>query len=106
MLLGLPRGGRLPRFTSTTITSLAALEQELELIRERGYADCRGEFESSAWGVSAPVLDAAGRRAVGVVSLWGPPDRITADRFAPLGAIAIEGAAAIAGRGAPAEVGA
>jgi DNA-binding IclR family transcriptional regulator len=99
MMLGLPRGGRLPRFTSSTITSLTALEKELAVIRERGFAVCRGEFESSAWGVSAPVLDAAGR-PVAVISLWGPSERLTADRFEPLGAIVIEGAAAIAGRGA------
>ncbi len=100
MLLGLPRGGRLPRYTSTTITSLTALEKELERIRRQGYAECRGEFESTAWGVSAPVLDGAGR-PVAVVSLWGPGDRLTADRFEPLGAIAIRGATAIAAYDGP-----
>ena len=76
MLLRLPRGGRLPRYTPSTITSLTTLEKELALIRERGYAVCRGEFESSAWGVSAPVLDLA-ERPVAVVSVWGPSERLT-----------------------------
>lgn len=97
MLLRLPRGGRLPRYTPSTITSLTVLEKELALIRERGYAECRGEFESSAWGVSAPVLDVAGR-PVAVVSLWGPSERLTEDRFEALGTLAISGAAQIAGR--------
>ncbi len=97
MLLDLPRGGRLPRYTPSTITSLTKLEQELALVRQRGFAVCRGEFESSAWGVSAPVLDVA-RRPVAVVSIWGPGERLTEDRFDPLGEIAMRGAAEIAGR--------
>lgn len=96
-LLGLPSGGRLRRYTSTTITSLAALREELARIRERGYAECRGEFESLAWGVSAPVLDAAGRPAA-VVSIWGPGERLTADRFEELGALAIAAADQVARR--------
>ena len=101
LLLGVPRGRRLPRYTPATITSLSALEQELALTRERGYAVCRGEFESSAWGVSAPILDAAGR-PVAVVSVWGPSERLTEDRFPALGKLAVAAAAAIAGRRTPA----
>ena len=97
MLLRQPFGGSLPRHTATTITSFAALEQELALTRERGYAVCRGEFETTAWGVSAPVLDAAGR-PLAVVSLWGTPDRMAEDRFGLLGRLAVSAAAEIAGR--------
>lgn len=103
VLLRLPRGGRLPRYTPSTITSLNALEKELAVVRDCGYAVCRGEFESTAWGVSAPVLDLA-RHPVAVVSLWGPSDRLTEDRFAALGAFAIAGAAEIAGRQTPASL--
>ncbi len=99
--LRLPRGGRLPRFTPSTITSLATLEKELALTRDRGYAVCRGEFESTAWGVSAPVLDAA-ERPVAVVSVWGPSERLTEDRFEALGALAMASASEIAGRQASA----
>lgn len=95
--LGVSPGGRLPRFTRTTITSLTALAKELALTRERGYAVCRGEFESSAWGVSAPVLDAGGR-PVAVVSVWGPGERLTDDRFETLGELTVAAAAEIAGR--------
>ncbi|HEX6148701.1 IclR family transcriptional regulator [Nocardioides sp.] len=99
VLLRLPQGSRLPRYTPATITSLATLEKELALTRERGYAVCRGEFESTAWGVSAPVLDLAGH-PVAVVSVWGPSERLGEDRFEELGAMAIAAAAEITGRGA------
>lgn len=100
-LLSLPRGSRLPRFTRATITSRTALAEELAETRRRGYSVCRGEFEESAWGVSAPVLDVGGG-AVAVVSIWGPPERITAKRFAALGALAVAGADVLAGRPASA----
>ncbi len=83
--------------TPSTITSLTTLEKELALIRDRGYAVCRGEFESPAWGVSAPVLDLAGH-PVAVVSVWGPSERLGEERIEALGAMAIAGAAEIAGR--------
>ena len=102
-LLNLPRGGRLQRFTSATITSRAALDEELVQTRERGFSVCRGEFEESAWGVSAPVLDVAGR-PVAVLSIWGPPERITAKRFDKLGELAVAGAEELAGRRTPGPV--
>jgi DNA-binding IclR family transcriptional regulator len=97
LLLGVPQGDELPRHTAATITSLTALEQDLARTRRRGYAECRGEFETSAWGVSAPVLDVSGR-PVAVVSVWGPGERLTPDRFPAVGALTIAAAAEIAGR--------
>jgi DNA-binding IclR family transcriptional regulator len=47
--------------------------------------------------VSAPVLGGAAR-PVAIVSIWGPPDRITEDRFEPLGALARAAADQIARR--------
>lgn len=99
-LVLLPRGGRLRRFTSSTITSLAQLLEELESTRARGWAAARGEIMESAWGVAAPVLDASGR-PVAVVSLWGPPERVTEARLLELGPVAVTAAAQIAGRPAP-----
>ncbi len=81
----LPR--RLQRFTDTTITNRTALREDLAQTRERGYATCRGEFDASAWGVSVPVLDTAGW-LLAVLSVWGPPKRVTPERFADLGAAA------------------
>lgn len=78
----LPR--RLKRFTDTTITDRPSLWEDLARTRERGYATCSGEFDPSAWGVSAPVLDHTGR-LIAVLSIWGPGDRISPDRFPSLG---------------------
>ena len=96
-LLNLPPGGRLQRFTAATITSRAALAEELARTRERGFSECRGEFDESAWGVSAPVLDEAGR-PVAVLSIWGPPERISAKRFGSLGRLVVAGAEELVGR--------
>jgi DNA-binding IclR family transcriptional regulator len=75
---------RLERFTDTTVTSRAALEEQLAQVRLRGFSTCRGELEDSAWGVSAPVKDRAGR-LVAVLSIWGPGTRITDARLEVLG---------------------
>jgi DNA-binding IclR family transcriptional regulator len=88
---------RLKRYTDTTITSRAELRADLDLARERGYATCHGEFDPSAWGVSAPVLDRTGR-VLAVLSIWGPPTRVVPKRFAALGAITIEAAKKMAPR--------
>ncbi|MGH3359334.1 MAG: IclR family transcriptional regulator [Nocardioidaceae bacterium] len=81
--------------TDTTITDPEALRAELAATRKRGYGVCRGEFEESAFGVSAPVLDSGGR-PLAVVSIWGPGSRLTDVRFDALGAVAREAADEIA----------
>jgi DNA-binding IclR family transcriptional regulator len=87
---------RLERHTDTTVTDRSVLEAELRTTRDRGFAVCRGEYDASAWGVSAPVLDRVGR-LVAVFSIWGPADRLTEERFDALGALARETAAEILG---------
>lgn len=81
--VSLPRG-RLEKFTSTTLTTRAALEEQLERVRAAGYATCRGELDTSAWGVSAPVFDDPGR-LVAVLSIWGPGTRVPTRRLDVLG---------------------
>ena len=87
--------GPLTRFTGTTLVTLPQLDDELDLIRAQGYGTCRGEFESQLYGVSAPVLDDG--RPVAVISVWGPSDRISEDRFPELGRLVTDAAAEIAG---------
>ncbi len=86
--------GRLTRFTDTTITDADVLAVELATTRARGYGVCPGELESSLYGVSAPVLD-RNLRPLAVLSIWGPQDRVTPERFAELGEVAVRAAAAI-----------
>ena len=88
---------KLERYTDSTITDRAALQADLDRTRERGYATCHGEFDVSAWGVSAPVLDRTGG-LLAVLSIWGPPPRVVPERFPALGAITIEAAAKMAPR--------
>ena len=79
-----PTRRKMEKFTDTTITTAPALDEQLAHVRLRGYATCRGEYEQSAWGVSAPVVDHAGR-LVAVLSIWGPGTRVTDARFEVLG---------------------
>jgi DNA-binding IclR family transcriptional regulator len=79
-----PSRRAMERFTDTTITKVATLDEQLAQVRLRGYATCKGEYEASAWGVSAPVLDRADR-LVAVLSIWGPGTRVTEARFEVLG---------------------
>ncbi|MFE7406499.1 IclR family transcriptional regulator [Isoptericola sp. NPDC057559] len=88
-------GGRLKRYTDSTITDRHALDEELELTRRRGFGVCRGEFEASAFGVSAPVLDSRGH-PLALVSVWGPGGRLTEERFEALGEVVRDAAETIA----------
>jgi len=84
----------LTAYTTTTITDQAELEEELVRTRERGFGVCRGEYEATAFGVSAPVLSAAGE-PMAIVSIWGPEGRVGDARFEALGALTVEAARAL-----------
>jgi DNA-binding IclR family transcriptional regulator len=88
-------GSNLNRYTPTTIVDADELRAELAVIRNQGYGTCCGEFEPQLFGVSAPLL--VGGRPVAVVSIWGPSDRLTPDRFGELGSAAVAAAAEIGG---------
>jgi len=88
---------RLERFTDTTVTTMAALDEQLAQVRLRGFATCHGEYEPSAWGVSAPVVDSAGR-LVAVLSIWGPGTRVTEERLEVLGPLVHTTAATLLAR--------
>jgi len=77
-------GGRLERFTPSTVTSRAALERQLDGVRRDGYAVCVGELEESLFGVSAAVLTEQGR-PFAILSVWGPERRVPQRRLPELG---------------------
>ncbi len=70
--------------TPYTITDRARLEEELEQIRRRGWAQNVNESEVGVTSVAAPIRDATGR-VVAAISVAGPGPRFTRDtlrRFA------------------------
>jgi DNA-binding IclR family transcriptional regulator len=66
--------GPLEALTDVTIVDRAALEKELDLIRQRGYARSYGERQPGAASVAAPILDHEGR-PVAAISVCGPFER-------------------------------
>jgi DNA-binding IclR family transcriptional regulator len=77
--------GRLERRTEHTITSRAALEEELAAARERGYAVIDGELEPGLVAVAAPVHSDGGA-VVAALSVSGPGTRLTPPRIADVAA--------------------
>ena len=85
-LAGLLKGYDIFRRTDQTICSLTALREELERIRESGYAIDNQENEEGIHCVAAPILDAAGA-VEGSISVAAPVSRVDSERlvsYAPL----------------------
>jgi IclR family transcriptional regulator, acetate operon repressor len=74
----LPAGRLRPR-TPRTITTRAALNSELALVRRRGFAVTDAELEPGLVAVAAPVF-ADGQVPVAAISVSGPSARLTADQ--------------------------
>ena len=72
----LPRG-KLAAFTPWTITDQAALAQEIERVRARGYAAAIEEREAGLSAIAAPVWGSDGSLAA-IVALQGPTSRFDA----------------------------
>jgi IclR family acetate operon transcriptional repressor len=73
----------LPRHTATTITDLGHLQQELELIRQQGYAVDNGEQEEGVRCLAVPVYGTQGK-VVAAVSISGPSSRLDSRRIPTL----------------------
>lgn len=74
-------GGKLPegdliRYTDRTITDRGALAQEIDRVRERGWAQAVGEREDDLNAVAVPVLDSTGT-LIAVLGVQGPAGRFT-----------------------------
>jgi len=86
---------RLERVGTSTITTRTALEEELERVRERGYAAQYDQVEPDMSAIAAPILDARGG-ANFAIDIVMPSTRLSADDEPRFGAAAISCAAAIA----------
>jgi IclR family acetate operon transcriptional repressor len=69
----------LPSYTDKTITDPGQFQQELELIRQQGYAVDNGEQEEGVRCLAVPVYGPKGR-VVAAVSISGPSSRLDSRR--------------------------
>lgn len=82
-------GVALEPLTPDTITSREQLEQEIERIREAGYAVSFGERDPWAAAVAAPVVSSDGT-VVGSMSVCGPRARFGAEKIVDYGRAVVE----------------
>ena len=80
--------GRLERRTDRTISTRQALEADLAIVRERGWAIADSELEPGLIAVAAPVHSAEGV-VIAAISISGPALRITAARAAAFGQLLV-----------------
>jgi IclR family acetate operon transcriptional repressor len=83
--------------TPKTLLSLAELQQELDVTRERGFAVDDEENEEGACCIGAPIFDAAGR-VTAAVSLSAPASRLSGRQIHKTGTSVMQTAAAISAR--------
>jgi DNA-binding IclR family transcriptional regulator len=76
----------LPRFTEETIVDRTALERELALVREQGYAINREEWRAGVCAAAAPIRDHT-NQVVAALGVSGPATRLTRERLHDLGAL-------------------
>ena len=74
------KGVTLKKHTETTIADPAALEAELDRVRETGYSTNNQEFTLGILGVGVPILDASGR-PMAALACHAPAVRISLDRL-------------------------
>jgi DNA-binding IclR family transcriptional regulator len=71
---------RLAPRTPHTITSRAALQQELLLTRQRGYALDQSENEEGAYCIGAPILHPQQGRVIAALSVAAPASRLSVEQ--------------------------
>ncbi len=86
--------GRLEHRAARTITSRAALQADLAVVRRRGYAVTDEELEPGLIAVAAPVHSSAGA-VVAALSVSGPASRLTRTRIPEVAAICVAQANAL-----------
>ncbi|MFF5208852.1 IclR family transcriptional regulator [Streptosporangium sp. NPDC000396] len=89
--------GGFEKYTPNTITSITALEEQLEEARHRGYAVTVEEYEIGLNAVAAPVRSHEGE-VVAAVSASGPAYRFSEERLHDLAPALIAGAEDISHR--------
>ena len=84
----------LTAYTGNTITSPARLREELEVVRQRGYALDDEEFETGIRAVAAPIRDIDGS-VVAAMSIPFPTNRLNPERIPEVARALVEAANAV-----------
>ncbi|MEM8862137.1 MAG: IclR family transcriptional regulator, partial [Chloroflexota bacterium] len=79
----------LPQYTGRTITDPQKFKQELESVRQLGYATAVDELEIGICAIAAPIFNHHGE-VLAAVSVGGPTSRIDSQRIKSLGKLLIE----------------
>jgi DNA-binding IclR family transcriptional regulator len=87
----------LERYTPSTITDTSALEAEMTVVRERGWACTAEEFEVGLNALAAPIRNAAGD-VIASVGVSGPSYRLTVEAFVEVADRVLDGAREISTR--------
>jgi IclR family acetate operon transcriptional repressor len=90
----LPPGGKLERRTEKSITTEAALRQDLAAVRVRGYAVTDEELEPGLIAIAAPIHGVDGA-VVAALSVSAPTTRVTKERVAQIAERCMEEAAGL-----------
>jgi len=85
---------QLRRYTPNTVTSPAALQEELRISSDTGYWHTVEELEDGLNAVAAPIRCANGA-VVAAVSVSGPAFRLPEESFEEVGGLTVEAAAEI-----------
>jgi IclR family acetate operon transcriptional repressor len=80
--------------TPFTIATIEALHAELIQVRKQGFAVDNQENEEGVRCVGSPIFDYS-RKVIGAISVSGPANRITEDRFDLLGSLTADAARGI-----------
>jgi IclR family KDG regulon transcriptional repressor len=88
----------LAAYTEKTITSPARLREELELVRQRGYALNDEEFEVGLRAVAVPIRDIDGN-VLAEMSMPTPAERLPLKRMPEMAQAMMEAANAVSARG-------
>lgn len=86
----------LEQFTERTVADAAALERELEGIRERGFSINTGEWRATVSGVAAVIPARGGGEAKAAIAIAAPTERLTAEQAEAMGPRLLEVVAEIA----------
>jgi DNA-binding IclR family transcriptional regulator len=89
--------GALPKITTNTLTTQAAMRRELIQIRQQGYAVATEELEDGFTAVGAPLFNHDGK-AVAAISVGGPSARLTTARVSQIADRVVESAKVISQR--------